>query len=296
MSILDKIQTDGLILDGAMGSMLIAKGLTGTESAEFWNLTRPETIKKIHQSYYLSGADVASANTFGASPLKLDKMGLGEHAEKINRAGVRLARQVCPASGFVAGDMGSIPEMLQPSGPVSFEQAQDSFARQAAWLDEEGVDFFLVETVFDLQVALAALKGIQSVSNKPVFCSLTFKEMKKGFFTIFGNSPEDSVKSLEDAGAAGVGANCSLGSGTMVELARRIRAASALPVIIQPNAGMPRPGEDQTAFYPEDARFFAENIRQIRSQGVEIVGGCCGTTPDYIRTIKTYLSDPADSR
>ena len=289
MDILEKVQKDGLVFDGAMGSILIGKGITGNEAPELWNLNHPDIIKAIHRSYYDAGADVASANTYGASAIKLKKMGVTQSVEEINRTGIRLARQVCGREQYVAGEIGSLGDMLLPIGPVSFDEAVDCFAQQAGFLEDEGVDVFLIETIFDINIALAAIKAVRSVSEKPIFCSLTFKKMKKGFFTIFGSSPQDSMKLLENAGASAVGANCTIGSSTMIDLACEIKKSTDLPVIIQPNAGLPTAAKDNTVCYPEDEIFFADSIKEIKRLGVEIVGGCCGTTPKYIKKIKETI-------
>ncbi|MCG8566916.1 MAG: homocysteine S-methyltransferase family protein [Desulfobacterales bacterium] len=289
MDILEKVRTQGLILDGGMGSMLIARGLAGGESAEVWNLTRPDVIAEVHQLYYDAGSDVASVNTFGGSALKLQQMKVTETMEDINRAAVRIARSVCKPGQYVAGDIGTLGEMLAPMGPLKPEEAEAAFKEQAAILEDEGVDFFMVETIFDLNLALAAVRAVKSVSAKPVFSTMTFKETPKGFFTIMGNAPEASMKALVDEGASAVGANCSMGSDTMVTLAGQIRDSVDCPVVIQPNAGMPQTGENNTVFYPESEDFFAGNIKKIKDLGVEIVGGCCGTNPDYIRRVKEMI-------
>ena len=289
MDILEKIKKNGLVFDGAMGSMLISKGLIDGEASELWNVKHPDRILDIHNAYYAAGADVACANTFGASPINLAKRGIAESAEALNRAGVTLARKASGKGQYVAGDMGSLGGMLFPQGEISVESAIDSFCRQAGFIETEGVDVFIIETAFDINVALAAIKAIQQVSSKPIFATLTFQKMKKGFFTIFGNTPKESMRALAEAGAAAVGANCSLGSDTMVALAAEIRSSVDLPVIIQPNAGMPETGKDNRIFYPEDKDVFAENIKKIKDLGVEIVGGCCGTTPAYIRRIKEII-------
>lgn len=289
MDILEKVRKEGLIFDGALGSILISKGITGGEATELWNIKHPDIIMEIHRAYYDAGSDVASANTYGASAIKLKKMGVTHSVEEINRTGVRIAREACGKGQYVAGELGSLGEMLQPMGPVSFDDAVACFAQQAGFLEDEEVDVFLIETIFDLNIALAAIKAVRSVSEKPVFCSLTFKKMAKGFFTIFGNNPRDSMKSLVDAGASAVGANCSIGSRTMIDLAGEIRKSVEVPVIIMPNAGMPEITKENTLFYPEDERFFANNLKKIKALGVEIVGGCCGTTPEYIGKIKEII-------
>jgi methionine synthase I (cobalamin-dependent) len=277
-------------MDGAMGSMLIRHGLAGNEAAESWNIKHPEIIKQVHADYFDAGADVVTANTYGASLPKLKKMGADKVFERINREGVRLAKSVCGPGQYVAADMGAMGDLLAPAGPVSFEEMKDAFEAQARILDEEGVDLFLVETVFDLNAGLCAVQAIQSVSDKPVFCTLTFKETPRGFFTIFGNAPEHSMKTLADQGVAAVGANCSLGSTDMVRLAAQIRKCIDIPVIIQPNAGMPRATDDNQVSYPETDDQFVANMTKIRDLGVEIIGGCCGTTPETIRKLRQAMT------
>ncbi len=295
MEILEKIRRHGLLLDGGMGSILISHGLAGNEAAESWNIRHPEIIRQIHADYIAAGADVVTANTYGASLSKLEKMGADQNYERINREGVRLAKAACGPDQYVAADMGAMGDMLAPAGPVSFEKMMDNFSSQAQILEEEGVDLFLIETVFDLNAGLCTVQAIQSVSDKPVFCSLTFKETRKGFFTIFGDTPEHSMKTLADKGVAAVGANCSLGSTDMVRLAAQIRKCVDIPVIIQPNAGMPQPTADNQVFYPETDDLFAGNMKKIRELGVEIIGGCCGTTPETIRKIRSMIGQPTQS-
>ena len=289
MDILEKVHKEGLIFDGAMGSILIRKGITGSEAPELWNFQHPDIIMDIHRAYYDAGADVASANTYGASAIQLKKMGVAQSVETVNRTGVRIARKVCGKGQYVAGELGSLGDLLTPMGSVSFDEAVDCFAQQAGFLEDEGVDVFLIETIFDINIALAAIKAVRSVSQKPVFCSLTFKKMKKGFFTIFGSTPEDSMKSLVAAGASAVGANCSMGSRTMIDLAGEIKKSVDVPVIIMPNAGLPQISKDGVVLYPEDEIFFADSVKKIKGFGVEIVGGCCGTTPEYIKQIKETI-------
>ncbi|MEN8246945.1 MAG: homocysteine S-methyltransferase family protein [Thermodesulfobacteriota bacterium] len=289
MDVFEKIEKQGLLFDGGMGSMLIDQGLKGGEAPELWNLTHPDRIQNIHQAYFDAGADIVSANTFGASASKLAQMGVTQSMQDINRAGVRLARQASSKEQYVAADFGSLGGMLPPMGSLSESDAIAEFARQAAVLDDEGIDLFIMETVFDINLALCALKAIKSVSEKPIICSMTFQQTPKGFFTIFGNSPEQSMQRLVEAGAWAVGANCSLGSSGMVDLAAKIRKSVDVPIVIQPNAGMPERTQDGDVFYPENETEFANNMKKIRELGIEIIGGCCGTTPAYIKKIKETL-------
>jgi len=290
MNIIEKAKTDGLVLDGGMGSMLFRTGLSGKPS-EFWTLERPEIIESINRAYFDAGADVATTNTFGGSSVKLKKAGLEKQAITANQNAVAIARQAAGKTQYVAGDIGPTGEMLQPFGLLGIEEATATFGEQAAWLAEAGVDLFIIETMFDLNESLAAIAGIRKVSDLPIFATLTFTQSPKGFATIMGNRVEPSMKSLIDAGASAVGANCSIGSDKMIGLAAEIRAAVQSPVVIQPNAGAPKT-ENGAIVYPEDIEFFSENIRKIKELGVEIVGGCCGTTPDYIRRICEKIRQP----
>ena len=290
MDVFEKIEKQGLIFDGGMGSMLIDQGLQGGEAPELWNLTHPDRIQNIHQAYFDAGADIVSANTFGASASKLAQMGVTQRMQDVNRAGVRLAKQASSKEQYVAADFGSLGGMLAPMGTLSESDAIAEFSRQAAVLDDEGIDLFIMETVFDLNLAICAIEAIKSVSEKPIVCSMTFQQTPRGFFTIYGNSPEQSMQRLVKAGARAVGANCSLGSSGMVDLAARIRKSVDVPIVIQPNAGMPETTQDGDVFYPENETDFANNMKKIREFGVEIIGGCCGTTPAYIKKIKETLA------
>jgi methionine synthase I (cobalamin-dependent) len=288
MNLMDVIRSRGLIFDGAMGSMLIRNGIPGGHASESWNLEKPDMVRSIHQAYFQAGADVATANTFGATSIKLKKAGLDGRRKEINLAGVRLAREAATPGKWVAGDMGPTGELLAPSGTLPVEAAIDGYAEQASSLADAGVDLLIVETMYDLEEALAAVTGIQRVTSLPIFVTMTFQQSPSGFVTIMGNWVEPSVRKLEDAGVAAVGANCSLGSDTMIELAREIRKAVRIPVVIQPNAGIPQIRGSETV-YPESPEQFAENIAKIRAEGVEIVGGCCGTTPETITRIRERI-------
>lgn len=280
----EKINQEGLIFDGAMGTMLMEKGLEQGKPPEIFNLENPEAVKSVHESYISAGAEVITTNTFGGTALKLSKTELKGKQEEVNKVAVEIAREAAGGKVFVAGDIGPTGEMLKPFGLLDFEKAVDIFAEQASYLDEAGVDLFIIETMFDINEMLAAIKGVRTVSDKLLLATMTFEKKPTGFFTIMGNSVPDCMEKALDEGADAVGANCSIGSDTMIELARLIRKSVTSPVIIQPNAGVPEV-KDGNIFYPESADFFCDNIVKIKSLGVEIVGGCCGTNPVYTRCI-----------
>ena len=290
MTFIEKVQTQGLIFDGALRTMLIQEGLDGSKSPEFWVLEKPGIIQAIHKAYFDAGADIVTTNTFGASAIRLQKSGLGSHAERINTLAVQIARAAGSEGKFVAGDIGPLRDLLvEPSGTISVDKAVDAFSEQAEALSMAGADVILVETLFDLNESLAAIKGIQSACSLPILAALTFLPTPSGeFATRMGHRVEVAMKTLRDAGAFAVGAKCAIGSGAMVDLAREIRDMVDVPVIIQPNAGIPEIKGSETV-YPESVEVFLKNIRIIKSEGVEIVGGCCGTTPEYIRTISETI-------
>ncbi len=288
MDIIEKAIKDGLLFDGAMGTMLIREGLKGGKASELWILEKPDVVRNIHKSYFEAGSNVVTTNTFGGSPIKLSKVGLGKEVEEINKIAVQLAKEAAGDNKFVAGDIGPTGEMLKPFGTISSEEAVDCFAEQAEYLYKAGADLFIIETMFDIKESLAAINGVQSVSSLPIFATLTFEQKPTGFVTLMGNRVEDSMKRLVDAGAEAVGANCSIGSDKMVLLAGEIRDCIDSPVIIQPNAGIPEV-KGLSIIYPEDEDFFSDNILSIKKIGVEIVGGCCGTTPEYIQRIVSKI-------
>ena len=287
MELKKMINEKGLLFDGAMGTMLIQAGIVCGKASEYWNLEKPNVIRDIHESYIQAGSTVITTNTFGGTRLKLKKAKLDRQTEEINTQAVHIARS---ASGekLVAGDIGPTGEMLLPMGEKSPQELRSVFREQAGFLDEAGVDLFIIETMFDIQESLAAIRAVRDITDKPLFATLTFEYKNGRFATMMGNPAIDSLKQLQDNGADAVGANCSVGSDTMVLLAKKLAEEVDGWKIIQPNAGMPKT-EGSQLIYPEDEDYFSANIQKIRSFGVQIVGGCCGTTPEYIKAIRAKL-------
>ncbi len=274
-----------IIWDGAVGTQLIARGLTG-KAPEFWNLERPDVISQIHADYLAAGAQVVQTNTFGGNRYKLETSGLENRLEDVNSKAAELARSVCPDQCFVAGDIGPTGRMLVPSGDLSADDAEDAFAQQAGALLKGGVDLFSIETMFDLDELKAALRGVRRVSDLPVVAHMTFQKTRRGFFTIMGVSPEAAVKGMEDAGADVVGSNCTIGMADMVELIREMNLVAGKPLIAQANAGEPELKGGDTIYHdtPEN---FAAFARALFEAGASAIGSCCGTTPEFTRAIKS---------
>lgn len=288
MNILEKAKSSGLLFDGAMGSMLMAGGMPTGMASEMMNIEKPDIVREIHKAYLNAGSDVITTNTFGGSPVKMKSAGIAHLMEEANRTAARIARQAAGSERLVAGDIGPLGEMLEPLGLISSAEAQDNFSRQAEILAQNGVDLFIVETMFDINESLAAIQGIQAVSELPIFATLTFEKGPLGFATIMGNRVDESMHALVNAGAVAVGANCSIGSDLMIELAAEIRRCVTVPVIIQSNAGLPET-QNGRLVYPETPERYAANVAKIKALGVEIIGGCCGTTPQYIRAIRDLI-------
>ena len=288
MTLLETAKTKGLLFDGAMGSMLMAGGMRPGMASEMMNIQKTDVVLNIHKAYLDAGSDVITTNTFGGSPIKMKTAGIEHLCEQANAAAVQIARRAVSGRQYIAGDIGPMGDMLEPLGLISKTAAEENFRRQAEFLSNAGVDLFIVETMFDINESLAAIRGIQKVSGLPIFATLTFEKGPAGFATIMGNRVAESMRILANAGVSAVGANCSIGSDLMIELAAEIRASVDIPIIIQSNAGLPETINSRLV-YPESPENYAANIQKIKALGVEIIGGCCGTTPDYIRAIRNII-------
>ena len=289
-AILELAKKKTVIFDGAMGTMLMAAGLKAGESPELWNIEKPSLVAEIHRQYYEAGSDAVHTNTFGGNAVKLADRGLAEKTEKINVEAARLAREACPAGKFVAGDIGPTGKLLKPLGDLVIEEAEEAFFRQAQALVKGGVDLVSIETMFSLQEALAALRAAKKLGAVTVIAALTFNRTKKGFFTMMGEGVRQAVSAFEEAGADVIASNCSLGSSDMIDLTKELRAATRRPVLVQPNAGKPETQRGVTSYRQTPAEF-AQDGKEIRNSGADMIGGCCGTNPEFIRSLVHALGN-----
>ncbi len=285
MNIIELMKKKTLIFDGAMGTQLMERGLKKGECPEKWNIEKPEIVREIHKSYFDAGADAVLTNTFGGNSIKLSHFNLHEKAREINLTGAALAVSIKPEGKFVGGDIGPTGKILKPFGPLDEKDAEESFREQAESLEKGGADFIIIETMSDLKEALSALRGVRKGSSLPVLVSLTYQKTPRGFFTLMGNSISQCVRALEDEGADAIGANCNLGSSDMLALFLEMKALTALPLFVEPNAGKPILMENGSIIYEENEDYFSENILEIFKHGINAIGGCCGTTPSYIKKI-----------
>jgi len=282
MKILDFIKNNLLILDGGMGTLLQSHGLAAGELPERWNLSHPEVIQKIHRDYYNAGSNVVSTNTFGANLLKFSR----EELEDIVRAAVENARIAKETSDsgkerFIALDIGPSGKLLKPYGDFDFEDAVSLFAETVKLGVKYGVDFIFIETMNDSYETKAALLAAKENCDLPVFVSNAYGSDGR---LMTGASPAAMVAMLEGMGADAIGANCSLGPSQLAPVVEELLKYASVPVLLKPNAGLPEIKDGKTVYdiTPEE---FAKEVALLVGKGVRICGGCCGTTPDYIRAL-----------
>lgn len=278
-----------LLFDGAMGTELIREGLPQGACPELWNVEKPAIIKKIHQSYFDAGTDAVSTNSFGGNRIKLASHKLEGRCFELNFAAARNAAEVKPEGKFVAGSIGPTGKFLKPHGDYEEKDFEEAFAVQAEGLTKGRVDFLLIETMYDLREALCALRAARSVSSLPVFITMTFNRTPRGFFTLMGNGIRQCLQELGGNGAIVLGANCTLNSADMADLVREMRRETSLPLLAQPNAGQPvlSPGDKVT--YSQNVDDYVRYIPLLITNGANIIGGCCGTNPDYIRRMAELI-------
>jgi 5-methyltetrahydrofolate--homocysteine methyltransferase len=288
-TILDLVKERVVLLDGGMGTELIKQGFPQGKCPEFWNVEEPDLVKKIHLSYYDAGSDVVLTNSFGGSKIKLASHGLEDKCHELNYAAAQLVSDVKPEEKFAAGSMGPTGKFLKPHGEYTEEEFEEAYAVQAKALTEGGVDFLLIETQYDLKEALCALRGARKSSNLPVFVTMTFNRNPRGYFTIMGNSVAQCVEELEAQEVPAIGTNCTLNSADMVDLLKIMRDATPLPLIAQANAGQPSLSSDGKVTYSQEVEDYVKYIPQMIKNGANIIGGCCGTDPGYIKRMAEII-------
>ena len=274
-----------LVCDGAMGTMLYAKGVFINKSFDALNVTQPDLVAEVHQEYVRAGADIIETNTFGANRIKLGSFGIADQLHAINEQGARIARHAARESAYVAGAIGPLGIRIEPWGKTGVDEAQNYFREQAQALEEGGVDLFILETFRDLNEMGAAIDAVRSVSGKPIIAQMTTEEDGN---TLDGTPPERFAPELERRGATLIGVNCSVGPAPMLETIERMTAVTKLRLAAQPNAGKPRDVEGRN-IYLCSPEYMASYARRFILHNVRVVGGCCGTTPEHIRQIKAAV-------
>lgn len=290
MTILDKLKQNKILLsDGAWGTLLQAKGMNPGECPELWNITHRNDVLGIAESYLQAGSDIIETNSFGGSIFKLSQYGLGERVSEINRAAADISRKAAGKDKYVAGSIGPTGKMLL-IGDVTEQELYNAFSEQAIALEEGGADVIIIETMSAVDEASLAVRAARENTKCTVAVTMTFSKTPKGEYrTMMGVSPEEMVISLKEAGAQIVGSNCGNGIEDMIGIVKAIRTVdNDIPVMIQANAGVPELIDGKTVFR-ESPELMASYVPELIKAGANIVGGCCGTTPEHIKAIGKVL-------
>lgn len=274
-----------LVSDGAMGTMLQSLGLEAGQCPELWNLTHPEKVQQVHRAYVEVGAQLLTTNTFGGNRVRLAGHGLEAQLAEINRRAVEIAREAAGDRAAVMASVGPTGLLMEPLGDLSEEQAFDIFSEQIKAIRDGGADTVILETFMALEEIVVALRAAKSLGMK-VIASMSFGAGER---TMMGVTPEQAATTLMQEGAQVVGANCSTGAQEMVPVIRRMREAVSIPLIAQPNAGMPVLVEGKTT-YTQKPEEMAQFTPQFVQAGANIVGSCCGSTPEFTRAIAAALA------
>ena len=285
--ILARIKHSPVLCDGAMGTLLYSKGIFINRCYDELNLSQPDLIRAIHHDYLQAGAEVIETNTFGANAFRLARHSLADKVRDVNRMGARIAREAAKSFDvYVAGSVGPLGTRIEPLGKTSFEEARQAFREQIEALAEGGVDLLMLETFGYIEELHQAMLAAKDVGAKlPLVVQVTIDEDGN---CLDGSDPETFAPRLEDWGADVIGCNCSVGPVAMLDAIERVRALTALPLAAQPNAGIPRSVEGRN-IYLCSPEYMASYARKFVAAGARIVGGCCGTTPDHIRVMKSAL-------
>jgi len=284
-----------LLSDGAWGTQLSQRGLQPGECPEQWNFDRRDDVKAVASSYVGAGSDIILSNTFGGNPIKLAKAGLKGKTREVNRLGANISKEAAGDRALVFASVGPTGEFMEPLGDITEQQMIDCFAEQIRGLVEGGADGIVIETFTDLGEAKAALRAAREVvgaghcfppacGKLPVVISMTYSRGPAGFATMMGVRPDQAARELEAAGVDLVGSNCGTGIADMIEVAALMRPTTKLPLWIKPNAGLPQLVNGKTIFRETPEQMAAQFPALVKA-GANVVGGCCGTTPEHIRQL-----------
>ena len=281
-----KLTENLLFLDGATGSNLMAQGMPRGICTERWVIEHKDVIQKLQKAQIEAGSRMIYAPKFGGNRLNLRQQGLENKIQEINSTLVSYSREIAENKAFVAGDITTSGQFVTADGEYTYEDAFEMYKEQITILKNAGVDLIAAETMINIEETLAAVDATNSVCDLPVMCTVTVEA--DGSIFSGGNAVEAAV-AFESAGAAAVGINCSVGPDQLVSVIRNIREAVSIPVIAKPNAGMPVIDDQGNAVYSMNPADFAKHMQVLVKNGAGIIGGCCGTTPDFIREMKKLL-------
>jgi len=291
--ILDRLAAgDTLIFDGATGTYLQQHGLEPGGSPELMNANDPDVVRGMAKTYFDAGSDIVLTNSFGGNRFMLAKYGAAARLFELNRLAAEHARAVAPPGKYVAGSIGPTGEFIEPLGDVTEDELYDTFAEMSKAFEAGGADAVMVETQLGLEEAAIAVRAVKENTGLVAMATMVFDKGPRGYFTMFGVTPEQAVEGLQEAGADIVGTNCGSGIERMVEIATRMRAVTDGYLVVQSNAGLPEIRQGEIC-YPETPEFMAEHYRKLAELPINILGGCCGTTAEHIRAlVQSVKSEP----
>lgn len=275
-----------LLLDGATGSNLRKAGMPVGISSEEWVMKNPEVLKELQRAYVEAGSEIVYAPTFGANRISLMNFGLEKQVTEMNRRLLAISKEAVGARALVAGDLTTTGKLLEPRGDLSYETLYQIYQEQIKALADAGADLLVAETMLSVDETVAALDAAQSVCDLPVMCTLS---LEADGTALYGGNAVEAVMTLQEMGAAAVGLNCSVGPDQLEAVVANMKKVAQVPIIAKPNAGMPVINEKGEASYSMNAQDFARYTRKLVEAGAGIVGGCCGTTPEYIRELARVL-------
>lgn len=275
-----------VLLDGATGSNLMKCGMPRGSCTEQWIYEHPQVLLELQREYVAAGSDILYAPTFSANRHSLARHGLQERVYELNKALLLLSKQAADGKALVAGDMTTTGVPLEPVGTMEYSTLHDIYKEQADALAQAGADLLVIETMLGVDETSVALEAAREVSALPVMCSLTVQADGTAYF---GGSCIEAVETLQELGADAVGINCSCGPEQLVSLVSNMKKKTKVPLLVKPNAGIPSISNTGEAIYPMTAEAFAEHMKKLVNAGASLVGGCCGTTPEFIKELRRVL-------
>ena len=275
-----------VLLDGATGSNLRKAGMPVGISSEQWVLENPQVLQNLQRAYVDAGSQIVYAPTFAANRISMRNFNLQDRIVELNTRLVKISKDAVGNRALVAGDLTTTGQLMEPRGPLTYEELYQAYQEQIRALAEAGADLLVAETMLSVDETVVALDAAQSVCDLPMMCSLT---LEADGSAMYGGNAVEAVMTLQEMGAAAVGLNCSVGPDQLEAVVTNMRKVAQVPIIAKPNAGMPVIDEKGEAHYSMDAETFAAYTRKLVEAGAGMVGGCCGTTPEYIRQLKNIL-------
>ena len=284
--LLARLERGVILLDGATGSELRRKGMPVGVSTELWAYEHPEAVLEVQRGYVAASSDIIYAPSFSANRMGLEMHGVAHRLKEINAGLVKLSKQAADGRAWVAGDITTTVKPMEPVGPIGYEELMELYQEQISVLAEAGADLLVAETMLGIDETVCAVEAARSVCDLPIFCTLT---MEADGHLMFGGSAQEAVETLQAVGASAVGLNCSVGPDQLEAVVASMKAVAEVPVIAKPNAGIPVIDERGQAHYSMSPEQFAQAMRKLVDAGAAIIGGCCGTNPEYIRALKNIV-------